>query len=205
MHFNVWLLFAGASLIMGLIPGPGVTTIVGQALSRGRASALAAVAGAACGNAASMTLSLAGAGAILAASAQAFTLLKWIGAAYLIGLGLLTIFKTLERGAADVAPISGSRSFWGTFAVTLLNPKTIIFFTAFVPQFITHGAPFWPQAALLIATFTAIVFATDAIYAIVASSASQALRHPGFVLWTKRAGGGALIGAGLITATLRAK
>lgn len=76
MKFETWLLFAAASFVMGLIPGPGVTTIVGHALSRGRRAALTAVIGAALGSAVSMSLSLGGAGALLAASDMAFNILK---------------------------------------------------------------------------------------------------------------------------------
>jgi threonine/homoserine/homoserine lactone efflux protein len=80
MSFSVWLTFAAASIVMGLIPGPGVTAIVGYALGSGRKTELASVAGMAVGNPIAMTLSLAGVGALLAASAFAFSLLKWLGA-----------------------------------------------------------------------------------------------------------------------------
>jgi threonine/homoserine/homoserine lactone efflux protein len=78
---DLWLAFAAASLVMALIPGPGVASIVGFALSSGQRTALASVAGMAVGNATAMTISLAGAGAILASSALGFTILKWLGAA----------------------------------------------------------------------------------------------------------------------------
>src|SRR3954452_10232095 len=87
MHLATWLAFTLAAAVMGLIPGPGVTSIVGYALSSGRRTALASVAGIAIGNTVCMSVSLAGAGAVLAASALAFTALKWAGAIYLIGLG----------------------------------------------------------------------------------------------------------------------
>jgi threonine/homoserine/homoserine lactone efflux protein len=203
MSFETWLLFAGASLVLGLIPGPGVTTIVGHALTRGRAAALAAVAGAALGNAMSMSLSLAGVGALLSASAAAFTVLKWLGSAYLIGLGLFSIRATFNEAEAP-KPASSSTSFWGTFVVTLLNPKTLIFFVAFVPQFISPRAALAPQAMLLVATLTIIIFATDAAYALLASGAAHIVRRPRFQVWAKRVGGGALVGAGIATASLRA-
>ncbi|MBI5012712.1 MAG: LysE family transporter [Methylocystis sp.] len=93
MNFSVWFAFAAASVVMGLIPGPGVAAIVGYALGSGRKTALASVAGMAVGNAIAMTLSLVGVGALLAASTLAFSALKWIGALYLIVLGLYTFFN----------------------------------------------------------------------------------------------------------------
>lgn len=203
MHFETWLLFAGASFVIGIIPGPGVTTIVGHALSGGHRQALAAVFGAALGSAVAMSLSLAGAGALLAASDAAFNILKWAGSIYLIGLGLFTIRSTLGPGREKPAGKPQHMSFWGTAAVTLFNPKTLVFFVAFVPGFIAKDAAFLPQAALLIATFTAIVLVTDTAYALAASGAAGAVKGPRFQRWAKRAGGGSLIGAGLVTASLR--
>ncbi|HEV7385412.1 MAG TPA: LysE family transporter [Phenylobacterium sp.] len=107
MHLSAWIAFVVASAAMGLIPGPGVTSIVGYALSSGRRTALASVAGMALGNALCMTVSLAGAGALLATSALAFTVLKWAGALYLIGLGLLAIARSragIDRTAAPPRP-----------------------------------------------------------------------------------------------------
>src|SRR6185503_2251510 len=102
MPLSAWLAFAAAALVMGLIPGPGVTSIVGYALSSGRRTALASVAGIALGNVVCMSVSLAGAGAVLAASAMAFLVLKWAGALYLIGLGVLAIARS-RQGLADAA------------------------------------------------------------------------------------------------------
>ncbi|THD74268.1 MAG: LysE family translocator [Phenylobacterium sp.] len=207
MDWRVWLGFAATSAAVGLIPGPGVTSIVGYALSSGRRTALASVAGASVGAAISMSLSLAGAGAILAASALAFSVLKWAGALYLVGLGLVTIWKSRAAPeAADQAPrpvIRPRTAFWSTVAVGSLNPKTIVFFVAFAPQFISPRADYASQAAILVATFIAVVFTTDSGYALAASHASQLLRTSKALIWMKRAGGGALIAAGVATAAAR--
>lgn len=206
MDWRVWLGFVAASAVIGLIPGPGVTAIVGYALSSGRRTAMASVAGASAGAAISMALSLAGAGAVLAASALAFSALKWAGAAYLIGLGLVSIWRSRKaldaEGPAAVA-IRPATAFWSTVAVGSMNPKTIVFFVAFAPQFIGAKDPYLPQAALLVATFVATVFTTDSCYALAASRAAHVLRKPGAALWSRRAGGGALIAAGLVTAAAR--
>src|ERR1700756_3426886 len=94
MHWSMWLGVVAAAALIGVTPGPAVTSIVGYALSSGRRTALASVAGMALGNVVAMSVSLAGAGAVLAASAVAFTALKWAGALYLIGLGVLAIARS---------------------------------------------------------------------------------------------------------------
>src|SRR5437763_9721635 len=104
MHVSTWLAFALASAVIGLIPGPGVTSIVGYALSSGRRTALASVAGMALGNIVAMSVSLAGAGALLATSALAFSVLKWAGALYLIVLGVLAIARSRRGLDAAGAP-----------------------------------------------------------------------------------------------------
>jgi len=91
ISLHAWLAFVGASLLIGLIPGPGVISIVGYAINSGRTTALAAVAGMVVGNTIAMSLSLIGVGTVLAASPIAFGIIKWLGALYLIGVGLFTI------------------------------------------------------------------------------------------------------------------
>lgn len=207
MDWRVWIGFAAASAAMGLIPGPGVTSIVGYALSSGRRTALAAVAGMAVGNTIAMTLSLAGAGAILAASAMAFSVLKWAGALYLIALGVIAIArarKSAEAMAANLAPIRPRTAFWSNVAVGAFHPKTIVFFVAFAPQFISAQGSYAAQAAILILTFVGVVGVTDTGYALAAAHASRFLKGPKAMLWSKRAGGGALIAAGVATAAARA-
>ena len=203
MHLTTWLAFALAAAVMGLIPGPGVTSIVGYALSSGRRTALASVAGIAIGNTICMTVSMAGAGAVLAASALAFTVLKWAGALYLIGLGVLAIARS-RRGLADDtaarAPITPRTAFLSNLALGVFHPKTIVFFAAFAPQFISPRASYAAQAAILVATYTVVVGFTDTGYALAASRASHLLRSRRATLWSRRAGGGVLIAAGIATA-----
>jgi threonine/homoserine/homoserine lactone efflux protein len=206
MHWNVWLGFVAASALMGVIPGPGVTSIVGYALGSGRKTALASVAGMAVGNLIAITLSLAGVGAVLRASASAFTILKWIGAAYLVTMGVITIVRSrgrTEAHAVSAAPIPLRVAFASNVAVGAFHPKTLVFFVAFVPQFIDARTDYWMQAAILIATFCTVVAATDTAYALVASHASRLFKHSKAMLWSKRAGGGVLIAAGVATAAAR--
>ncbi|KQN24775.1 lysine transporter LysE [Sphingomonas sp. Leaf33] len=190
---------------MGVIPGPGVASIIGFAFSSGRRVALASVAGMAVGNALAMTVSLAGAGAILGASAVAFTVLKWMGAAYLIAIGAIAILRS-SAAAVDTAgrrPVSPRAAFLTNVAVGTFHPKTILFFIAFAAQFIRADQPYVPQAAILVATFTLIAAATDTLYALTASTASGLIRHPAVRLWSQRAGGGAVMAAGVAVAAMR--
>lgn len=204
MDLNLWAAFALASLLVAIVPGPGVASIVGFAFSSGRYTALASVAGMAVGNATAMTVSLAGAGAVLASSALAFTVLKWMGAVYLILIGVWALWKSGRVVAADapVQAISPKAAFVTTVAVGTFHPKTIIFFVAFATQFISADMGYWSQALVLIATFTIIAATTDAIYALAASRTSSFLRG-GARAWFERAGGCVLIAAGVATAAIR--
>jgi threonine/homoserine/homoserine lactone efflux protein len=206
MHWSLWLGFVAAAALIGLTPGPAVTSIVGYALSSGRRVALASVAGMAAGSVFAMSLSLAGVGAILRASSIAFMILKWAGAAYLIGLGVVTLVRARGKPAAEAPPpqpITARAAFLGNLALGSFHPKTIVFFVAFAPQFISPQGDYLMQAAILVATFAAVVGTTDTVYALVASHASQFLRRPAAMLWSKRAGGGVLIAAGVATAAAR--
>ncbi|MCB8878454.1 LysE family translocator [Acidisoma silvae] len=205
MHWHVWFEFVVVSALIGLVPGPGVASIVGYALGSGRATALASVAGMSVGNAVAIGLSLAGVGAILAASPFAFGILKWAGAAYLVGMGIATIAKSKQAGSAEVrsVPIKPRVAFANNIGVGMLHPKTIVFFVAFVPQFIHPGGSYASQAVLLAVTFCVVVACTDSAYALAASSAAHLLRRPRASVWSQRAGGTILIAAGVVTAIAR--
>ena len=204
MELSVWAAFAAASSIMGVIPGPGVASIIGFAFGSGRRTALASVAGMAVGNATAISVSLAGAGAVLASSALAFTILKWLGATYLILMGLWAIRNSGRARTDDstVRPVSPKAAFLTNVAVGTFHPKTILFFMAFATQFISPDRSYLPQAAILVATFTAIAATTDSLYALAASRASGLLGGRSR-RWAERAGGGVLIAAGVATAAIR--
>ncbi len=205
MEFQIWLAFAVASLIIAVIPGPGVVSIVGFAISSGRKVALASVVGMAIGNAVAVSLSLAGAAAILAASALAFTVLKWVGAVYLITIGLITIVRSRkpDPSAKASSGVSPRAALLTNVFVGTLHPKTILFFVAFSTQFIRADLPYLPQAVALVITFTLIAALTDTLYALSASRAAQMLRGDQAKIWSQRAGGGVLVTAGLAMAALR--
>jgi threonine/homoserine/homoserine lactone efflux protein len=205
MTINLWLEFALASTLMGLLPGPAVMSICGYALCSGSRVAIAAVMGSALGNLIAMSLSLAGVGALLSTSAIAFTVLKWAGAAYLIVLGSVTIARSGDPTGASASsrPVGAGNAFRSQLALGTFHPKTILFFVAFAPQFIDARESYALQACLLIATFVGIVASTDMLYALLASKASNLLRTPASSRWMRRAGGSVLLAAGAATALSR--
>ena len=205
MPFDLWLAFLAASTALLLIPGPTVLLVLSYALSKGRSVAVASAAGVAVGDLVAMTASLLGLGALVLASATLFTALKWVGAAYLVWLGIKLIRSAPKDGLAPppVADITARQVFRHTAAVTALNPKSIAFFIAFVPQFITPGAPLAPQFTLLIATFVTLAAVNALAYALLADQLRQTLKRPSILGWLTRAGGATLIGMGILTATLR--
>ena len=205
MDWTLWAGFVVASLIVGLLPGPGVTSIVGYALTAGLRTALGSVFGATAGNAVAMAFSFAGVGVLIEQYPAAFSILKWVGAAYLIGIGfygILTAAKAASEEAAEVKSIRARAAFWGTFAITAVNPKTIIFFVAFTPQFMSAHLDYWTQAGILFATFIVVVTLSDGFYAFAASWVAGFLKGPKVPVWSKRIGGAVLMAAGVATATV---
>lgn len=202
MDLALWVAFVAAAAIVLAIPGPTILLVIGQSLGTGRRGALPLVAGVAAGDAVAMSLSLAGLGALLAASATAFTVLKFAGAAYLVWLGV-----KLWRAPVMIGDEAGMRPTWvaarEAFVVTGLNPKSIAFFVAFVPQFIDPGRDFGTQAMILVPTFVAMAAVNAALYAVLAARLSGAVRRPKVRRWLNRTGGSMLVGAGLATAAMR--
>ncbi|MBN9887494.1 LysE family translocator [Salipiger abyssi] len=204
MSLDLWLTFVAASTALLLIPGPTVLLVLSYALSKGRSVAMASAAGVALGDFTAMSLSLAGLGALVLASATLFTALKWIGAAYLVWLGIKLIRSAPKEGLAiPRAEVTARGVFAHAAAVTALNPKSIAFFIAFVPQFIDASAPLLPQFVILIATFVGLAALNVLVYALAADRLRSAVARPGIIAWLTRAGGAALIGMGVLTATLR--
>lgn len=205
MTFEIWLTFVAASFALLLIPGPTVLLVLSYALSKGRSVAVASAAGVALGDLVAMSASLAGLGALVLASATLFTALKWVGAAYLVWLGFKLIRSAPSEGLSvpTADNITASRVFGHTAAVTALNPKSIAFFIAFVPQFLTPAAPLLPQFAIFIATFVTLAALNALAYALLADRLRQIIARPSIITWITRAGGAALITMGVLTATLR--
>ena len=203
MSIELWLAFVAASAILLAIPGPTVLLVISYALSHGKRAATATVAGVALGDFTAMTASMLGLGALLATSAALFTALKWVGAAYLIYLGIkLWRAPVANMGASGEAASSAKerplRIFLHAYAVTALNPKSIIFFVAFLPQFLNHGQPLAVQMVIFEATFLVLATVNAATYGLMASMARKTIRKPRVQRLVNRTGGSLMIGAGLI-------
>jgi threonine/homoserine/homoserine lactone efflux protein len=206
MSFDLWIAFTAASIALLLIPGPTILLVMSYALSQGRSVAVATATGVALGDLIAMTASLVGLGAIVLASATAFTVLKWVGAAYLLYLGikLLRSAKDVEIDALTATTVQPPKAiFWHSAFVTALNPKSIGFFIAFVPQFVDPTAPIAPQFAIMIATFVSFAALNALAYALLADRLRSTISRPSVVQWLTRAGGITLIGMAALTATLR--
>ncbi|BCH66119.1 lysine transporter LysE [Agrobacterium vitis] len=208
MTFQIWLAFVATASVVLAIPGPTIVLVISYALGHGRSVAKATVAGVALGDFTAMTASMLGLGALLATSAMVFTLLKYIGAAYLIYLGIkLWRAPVMTRQEAeDGSQLSAEkplRIFLHTYAVTALNPKSILFFVAFLPQFLNTAEPLALQMVIFEATFLVLATLNAATYAIMASMARKSIRKPNVQRWVNRTGGSLMIGAGLVAAGWR--
>lgn len=197
--------FLIASLVLAVTPGPGVFYIVTRSLMQGRRYGLASVAGVALGNLGNAIGASAGLAALFAISSLAFTVVKYAGAAYLVYLGIdaLRAKKPLAQPAL-AQPVSLWPIFRDGFVVALLNPKTAIFFAAFLPQFMSHGASPALQGIALGALFVAIAAVTDSLYALAASAVAPLLAEArGIRVLGRYVTGSAFIGLGLFTALSR--
>jgi threonine/homoserine/homoserine lactone efflux protein len=203
MTIETWLAFVAASAVLLMIPGPTVLLVVSYALGQGWRTALPMAFGVALGDFTAMTLSMLGVGALLATSAMLFAVLKWVGAGYLIWLGV-KLWRA--GGALDAAPrsdrVSAVRMLAHAWLVTALNPKSITFFVAFLPQFLNPSADFVTQMVIFETTFLALAFANAFGYALIASRARTIVRNSKAISVLNKAGGTLLIGAGAATAAV---
>ena len=197
------LAFAGASILLLLIPGPAVLYVVNRSVSDGREAGLAAVAGLTLGNLAHALAAAAGLSAVLATSAAAFTTVKYLGAAYLIYVGVRTLLRPPQVINPDQLGVSAKRAFTQGIVVNVLNPKVALFFLSFLPQFIhpENGRPA-VQALVLGLVFVGIGFFTDGTYSLAASSLRTVLLRGKTLPFVQRwVAGTVFIGLGLVAAT----
>ena len=200
-----WQLFSAfllASLVLAITPGPGVFYIVARSISQGRRSGLVSVAAVALGNLGNSFAASVGLAALFFASSQAFTIVKYAGALYLLYMGVQMLRSSRAEHLAVLPQTSKlNHIFRDGFVVALLNPKTTVFFAAFLPQFLSSEVPPILQSMVLGSLFVAIAAITDSAYALAASEVTPLLtrargtRHFGQCL-----GGGVFIGLGIFTA-----
>ena len=202
MTFESWAAFTAASAVLLIIPGPTVLLVVSYALGQGWRTVLPMTVGVALGDFTAMPLSMLGLGALLATSATLFTILKWVGAAYLVYLGI-RLWRA--GGTLDAAPrtdaVSAAKMLGHAWLVTALNPKSITFFVAFLPAFLDPKADFLTQMVVFETTFLVLAFANAFGYALVVARARGFVANPRVGVVNK-VGGGLLIGAGAATVTL---
>ncbi|MCA1986983.1 MAG: LysE family translocator [Desulfovibrio sp.] len=192
-------------LVVLAIPGPTVLLVVGVSLREGPRAAVPLALGVALGDALAISLSLAGLGAVLASSAALFTLVKYCGAAYCLYLGWRmwrdAPGATLVALEAAAAQGPQARRITGrAFLVTALNPKSITFFVAFLPQFLNPAEPLAPQALVLGSVFVGLATLNALAYATLAGRCTRLFRKPGAVGLFHRLGGGCLMTAGAAVA-----
>jgi threonine/homoserine/homoserine lactone efflux protein len=199
MSFQLWLTFVIASAVILVIPGPTILTVISYSVAHGRRANTPLVAAVALGDSTALLLSLFGLGALLAASAFWFTVVKSLGGIYLLYLGI-KLLRTRVPSAEPVAPTTpGSRlkMFVNTYLVTALNPKSLVFFVAFVPQFINHDASVTQQVWILTITFVIMATLNTTLYAVFAASARKLLESPRSRRRFNVAGGSLLLAAGV--------
>jgi threonine/homoserine/homoserine lactone efflux protein len=204
---STYALFVAAALALLLVPGPAVIYVVARSVSGGRLTGFVSVLGVELGTLLHVAFAAAGLSAIVASSAAAFSVMKWLGAAYLVYLGLRQILGRDGGGKEETELTEGEegrfRIFYQSVLVQVLNPKVALFFLAFLPQFVdpSRGAA-WTQIVVLGATLAFLGMFTDGLYAILGGTAGAWMRNKDLGL--RRAGryvtGGVYIALGAVAA-----
>jgi len=206
MTWSTWFMFFVVETALCLTPGPAVLLVLSQALTRGSSKALWSIGGIIAANTLYFVLSATGIGAILLASYKLFFAIKWVGAAYLVWLGVSAFFgksKVLSVGRDERAPVSSGRMFLNGFILQMANPKALVFFTALLPQFINPKAAVIPQVAILALTSVVVEFFVQLFYALLAGRVTHLATQPRFAAITNRIAGSLLVGAGIGMAAIR--
>ncbi len=199
MSVQLWFAFVAASAVLLVIPGPTVLTVISYSLAHGRRANFPLVAAVALGDSTALAVSLLGLGTLLAASAFWFTVVKGVGGLYLLYLGvkLLRAGIASNEPAAPALPGSRWRLFANTYLVTALNPKGIVFFVAFLPQFTNPSAGVARQLWVLATTFVVLATLNATLYAVFAGSARKVLSSSRAQRRLNVAGGSLLSAAGV--------
>ena len=199
MSIELWLAFVISAAILLVIPGPTILTVISYSMAHGRRANVPLVTAVALGDSTALVLSILGLGALLAASALAFNIVKWAGGLYLLYLGV----RLLRAGVSSAplpaleAPSPRWRVFANTYLVTALNPKGLVFFVAFLPQFVNPGADVTRQLWVLAVTFVVMATLNATLYAVFAASARRVLASPRAGRHFNLAGGSLLAAAGV--------
>ena len=203
--FDSIVAFAIASLALLVIPGPAVLYVINRSISDGRSIALAGVAGLELGNFVHVIAATIGLSALIAASATAFGIVKWIGAGYLIFIGIRTITRKPASFSQEQKSLSRRKSFTQGIIVNTFNPKVALFFLSFLPQFIDEKSGSAALQSLILGSlFVAIGLCTDGMYAFLASALRTTLLRGKSLPFVQRyVAGSVFIALGLIASTTR--
>ena len=201
MIFDYWIAFVFAATLILIIPGPTVVYAVGESVLYGRKAIMPLSLGVLCGDAVCISFSLFGLGVLLAASATLFAWVKMVGAGYLLYLGARMIRSGVQIQSLNQHQHTFSAKALGkrAFMITALNPKGIIFFSAFMPQFVNPAKPLYPQFALLGVTFLLLAMINIVLYTRLAGKCSELFESPRLIRWFGSCGGAVLITAGILT------
>jgi len=196
MTIETWALFCLTETVLCLNAGPSSLVVISQSLTRDASAGVRATTGVLAANAIYFALSASGLVALHSISAEAFSIIKWGGAAYLIWLGVTMILRSFRSPVSSrpLEPPGAGRPFWRGFVTQGANPNLLIYFTAILPQFIDANHPVAPQVALLACSSLVIEFSVLSAYSVLSGRAGEAAA-PRFHAWLERLGGGLLIGA----------
>lgn len=206
MTTEIWLTFVLTASIILVIPGPTIIYVVGQSLSHGRKASVPLTIGVISGDALCILLSLLGVSALLTLFSTSFLILKYLGAAYLIYLGLRMMRANIDVGhEQNISSYSSKSIFRDVFLVNALNPKGIMFYSAFMPQFVNPQGNVLYQFGVLATTFLLLALINVISYSLLASTAGNLFKSHNFVKGFNLTGGLCLICAGLYSATIGEK
>jgi threonine/homoserine/homoserine lactone efflux protein len=195
MNFQLFSAFLLITLVLVVVPGPIVTLVITTGATRGTRPALITVAGSTAGNALLITGIALGLSIVIQHAAMIFDYLRWIGAAYLVWLGIQAWRHAGE--AAAMAPPRGHVYFRRGFLAAITNPKTIAFFTAFLPQFVDPALPAAHQLLVMCSVAIAMATLTDCAWGIVASAGRSFFLQRASGKWLGRLSGAVLVGGGI--------
>ena len=196
---HAFAVFIPAALVLLAIPGPAVLYIVATSVDGGRRNGLVSVAGIHLGSLVHIAAAVAGLSALIVSSAIAFSAVKYVGAAYLVYVGIRKLLGKDEPIATQRPPKSTRRVFGQGVVVNVLNPKTALFFLAFMPQFVDPDQPVWTQTIVLGLCWVALGVLSDGAYALAGGTIGRVLRRRRKAV--RYASGATFVGLGAVAAT----
>ena len=206
MTIETWTLFCATEAVLSFIPGPAVLYVISNSITRGSRAGITASLSILAGNTVYFILSAMGLGALLLASRPVFMAIKWIGAAYLVFLGLQMLLSRSPQAPEaghEQKPVRHAGVFWGGFFTQIANPKAIIFFAALLPQFINPDESAARQIAILGISSVVVEFIVLSVYVASCRAAGRWLKAPRYSAWLVRVAGLLLVIAGARLAATR--